>query len=53
LERLICLVDAGNVASIRVATKIGMAFERSGQDALGPYQLYSMRRGERLTTMPV
>jgi ribosomal-protein-alanine N-acetyltransferase len=48
LERLICLVDGGNAASIRVATKIGMAFERTGRDELGPYHLYSMRRTEPL-----
>ena len=37
------LVDAANLASIRVATKIGMAFEREGNDEKGPFLLYSKR----------
>lgn len=43
LPRLICLVDAENLASIRVATKIGMTFEREGSDEKGPFLLYSKR----------
>jgi ribosomal-protein-alanine N-acetyltransferase len=42
LRRLICLIDRENIASQRVAEKIGMTFEREGQDEKGPYQLYSM-----------
>jgi len=42
LPRLISLVDRDNVASIRVATKIGMKFERQGADEMGPLLLYSM-----------
>lgn len=41
LPRLICLIDQDNVASVRVAQNIGMAFERTGRDAIGPFQLYS------------
>jgi ribosomal-protein-alanine N-acetyltransferase len=41
LSRLICLVDRENQASIKVATKIGMTFEKEGQDDKGPYLLYS------------
>ncbi len=41
LSRLICLVEEGNLASIRVAQKIGMTFERAGQDDKGPFLLYS------------
>jgi ribosomal-protein-alanine N-acetyltransferase len=41
LSRLICLIDAGNAASIRVAEKIGMRFEREGRDEKGPFLLYS------------
>lgn len=44
LSRLICLIDRDNPASIRVATKIGMTFEREGQDEKGPYLLYSINR---------
>ena len=42
LTRLICLIEHGNVASQRVAEKIGMAFEKEGRDEIGPFQLYSM-----------
>ena len=42
LSRLICLIDRDNLASIRVATKIGMTFEKEGQDEKGPYLLYSI-----------
>jgi RimJ/RimL family protein N-acetyltransferase len=41
LIRLICLIDQDNMASIRVATKIGMTFEREGQDEKGQFLLYS------------
>jgi ribosomal-protein-alanine N-acetyltransferase len=42
LTRLICLIDHDNAASIRVATKTGMTFEKEGLDDKGPYVLYSM-----------
>jgi ribosomal-protein-alanine N-acetyltransferase len=42
--RLICLIDRDNAASIRVATRIGMAFEKEGEDDKGPYLLYSMSK---------
>jgi ribosomal-protein-alanine N-acetyltransferase len=42
--RLICLIDEHNLASIRVAEKIGMAFEKEGQDDLGPFHLYAINR---------
>lgn len=44
LARLICLIDQANLASIRVAEKIGMAFEKEGEDELGPFHLYSIDR---------
>ena len=44
LSRLICLIDADNQASLRVATKIGMQFEKTGFDDQGPYVLYSVQR---------
>lgn len=44
LSRLICLIDSENSASLRVAEKIGMSFERAGQDEKGPYLLYSLAR---------
>ena len=42
LSRMVCLTDPGNDASMRVATKIGMTFEKSGEDEKGPYLLYSI-----------
>lgn len=43
--RLICLIEAENHASMRVAQKLGMAFERDAQDdQYGPYQIWSMVR---------
>jgi ribosomal-protein-alanine N-acetyltransferase len=44
LERLICLIDPQNQASIGVAQKIGMAFEKTGADEHGPYLVYSRGR---------
>lgn len=44
LPRLISLIDRDNAASIRVATKIGMTFEREGLDEKGPFLLYSTGR---------
>ncbi len=41
LKRLICLIDEGNIASRRVAEKIGMRFERKGEDEKGHFLLYS------------
>jgi RimJ/RimL family protein N-acetyltransferase len=41
LPRLVCLIDRDNQASIRVAEKIGMRFEKEGRDEKGPYMLYS------------
>ena len=41
LSRLICLVDSDNLASIKVAERIGMSFEREGSDDQGPFLLYS------------
>lgn len=42
LKRLICLITPGNDASIGVAEKVGMAFEREHTDELGPCLIYSM-----------
>lgn len=40
LRRLVCLVMPGNAASVRVATKVGMTFERDYVDEFGPCQIY-------------
>lgn len=44
LSRLISLIDSENIASRRVAEKIGMAFEREGHDEIGPFLIYSINR---------
>ncbi|MFO7624340.1 MAG: GNAT family N-acetyltransferase [Anaerolineales bacterium] len=44
LSRLICLIDKENVASQKVAEKIGMAFEKVGEDEMGPFLLYSINK---------
>ena len=41
LERLICLVTPGNAASVRVAEKVGMSYERELTDELGPCYIYA------------
>jgi RimJ/RimL family protein N-acetyltransferase len=44
LSRLICLIDRDNIASIRVAEKVGMRFEKEGRDDKGPFMLYSISK---------
>jgi RimJ/RimL family protein N-acetyltransferase len=44
LSRLICLIGRENLASIKVATNIGMTFEREVQDEKGPFLLYSREK---------
>jgi ribosomal-protein-alanine N-acetyltransferase len=41
LRRLICLISPGNSASVRVAQKVGMSFERDLTDEMGLCQIYS------------
>ena len=41
LHRLICLITPGNAASVRVAEKVGMSFERELVDELGLCHIYS------------
>ena len=50
LTRLVCLIDEQNIASIRVAEKIGMAFEKEGRDELGSFHLYTIHKSERNET---
>jgi RimJ/RimL family protein N-acetyltransferase len=44
LSRLICLIDPVNQASLQVARKIGMTFEKEGQNDMGTFWLYSMSK---------
>jgi ribosomal-protein-alanine N-acetyltransferase len=44
LKRLICIIDPDNVASLKVARKIGMAFEKTAHDELGEFSLYSISK---------
>jgi RimJ/RimL family protein N-acetyltransferase len=43
-SRLICLIDHENKGSIRVATRIGMTFEKEAKDEYGPFLIYSMNK---------
>ncbi len=43
-SRLICLIDKENLASIMVAKKIGMSFEKEGMDEMGPFLVYSRNK---------
>lgn len=45
LTRLVCLIDPENSASIHVAGKIGMRFEKESRDDKGPFALYAMAKG--------
>lgn len=42
--RLICLIDPLNVASQKVAQKLGMSFEKEARDELGTFWIYSLHR---------
>jgi RimJ/RimL family protein N-acetyltransferase len=42
LTRLIALIDENNERSIKVAERIGMAFEKQVDDGKGPAMMYSM-----------
>ena len=44
LSRLICMITPGNLASIGVAQRIGMTFEKEGLDDKGPYLVYAMSK---------
>lgn len=44
LPRLICLIDKDNLASINVAGKIGMAFEKESEDEMGPFLIFSRNK---------
>ena len=44
LVRLVALIDHQNLASRRVAEKIGMTFEKEGRDNKGPFMLYALQR---------
>ncbi len=41
LSRLICLIDPKNIASQRVAEKIGMHFEKESRDEYGTFMIYA------------
>ena len=43
-SRLISLIDPDNIASQKVATKIGMMFEREVRDDLGVFWVYSIHK---------
>lgn len=43
-SRLISLIDSENIASQKVAEKIGMTFEREARDEMGPFLIYSISK---------
>ena len=43
-SRLVSLIDSENIASQKVAEKIGMTFEKEGRDELGPFLVYSISK---------
>ncbi len=51
-SRLVCTIEPENLASMKVAKKIGMTFEKEMEDALGPYHLYSRRRLPEIRSLP-
>jgi ribosomal-protein-alanine N-acetyltransferase len=44
LTRLICLIDEENIASQKVAIKMGMKFEKEGHDEIGSFLIYSINK---------
>jgi ribosomal-protein-alanine N-acetyltransferase len=44
LSRLICLIEHGHRASIKVAKKIGMTFEKEAEDEIGPFLVYALNK---------
>ena len=42
LSRLICLIDLENIASQKVAEKIGMGFEKEARDEYEPFWVYAI-----------
>ena len=44
LSRLICLIERDNKASINVAIKIGMSFEKESKDEYGPFLVYARNK---------
>ncbi len=50
LPRLVCLVEQDNIASIKVAEKIGMTFEKESKDEMGSFWLYTRNNPTVLKT---
>lgn len=44
LSRLICLIDHDNEGSIKVASKVGMKFEKESKDEYGPFLVYAINK---------
>ena len=49
LSRLICMIYPENQASIKVARKIGMTFEKEMEDEKGPFLIYSISKQPSLS----
>jgi len=48
LERIVSMISAENIASSRVAEKLGMSVEREAQWGALPHLMYSLRAGDRV-----
>ncbi len=46
LPRLIARIEPENIASQKVAEKIGMTFEKESRDEIGPFWVYSISKGQ-------
>lgn len=44
LSRLICLIEPENIASQKVAEKIGMTFEKESSDEMGSFWVFSINK---------
>ena len=44
LSRLVSVIDSENIASQKVAEKIGMTFEKEARDELGQFLIYSINK---------
>jgi RimJ/RimL family protein N-acetyltransferase len=44
LTWMVCLIEPGNIASMRVAEKIGMALEKENRDEMGSFLVYATQR---------
>jgi len=44
LRRLICLIDPDNIASQKIAKRIGMKFEKEASDSMGLFLVFATEK---------